>query len=138
MIHLISAINWLGVLVAFFAYSFLGAFWYMFLFKKQYAVSLGRENDAPQKPAPLFIIGPMICSFIVTITTAILISALGIDSYGKATEFTLIAGGGYLFTNTVNIGINPNIPKPGLYGAISGTCQLLGIFIVSIIIVAMN
>jgi hypothetical protein len=138
MINLISAINWVGVLVAFFAYFFLAACWFMFLFKKQYLISLGRENDAPQKPSPIFIIGPAICSLIVTITSAILMSALGIDSYGKAIEFALVVGIGYLFANTVNIGINPNIPKPVLYGAISGTCQLVGMLIVSVIIVAMN
>jgi hypothetical protein len=43
-----------------------------------------------------------------------------------------------LFINTVNIAINPNIPRPILYGVISGMFHLTGILIVSVIIVAMQ
>ncbi|WP_192347661.1 DUF1761 domain-containing protein [Algoriphagus sp. Y33] len=112
MINSISEINWLGVFAAFVPYFMLGALWFTLLFKKQYLISLGKENQADQKPAPIFIIGPAICSFVITITTAILIYALKIDSYQSAIELSLIVGIGYLVANTVNIAINPNIPKP--------------------------
>lgn len=138
MINLVSAVNWVSVLIAFITYFFLGALWFTLLFKKQYANSLGKENDTLQTSSPIFFIGPAICSLIITITSAILMYALGIDSYGKAIEFAFIIGVGYLFANTVNIAINPNIPKPILYGIISGTFHLVGILIVSIIIVAMS
>jgi hypothetical protein len=138
MINLLSAINWVSVLLAFVAYFFLGALWFTLLFKKQYANSLGKENDTLQNSSPIFFIGPAICSLIITITSAILIYALEIDSYGKAIEFAFIIGIGYLFANTVNIAINPNIPKPILYGIISGVFHLVGILIVSVIIKAMS
>jgi len=138
MIKLVSAINWVSVLIAFIVYFFLGALWFTLLFKKQYANSLGKENDTLQNSSPIFLIGPAICSLIITITSAILIYALGIDSYSKAIEFVFIIGVGYLFANTVNIAINPNIPKPILYGIISGTFHLVGILIVSVTIVAMS
>ena len=112
MINLISAINWLGVLAAFVPYFILGALWFTLLFKKHYLISLGKENEVQQKPAPIFIIGPAICSFIITVTNAILMHALGINSYSSAVEFACIIGVGYLVANTVNIAINPNIPKP--------------------------
>lgn len=138
MIHLISSINWLSVLVAFIVYFFLGAFWFTVLFKKQYAQTLGKESDSLQNSAPIYFVGPAICSLIITITSALLIIALGINSYGQAIEFAFVIGIGYLFSNTVNIAINPNIPKPIPYGIISGAYHLVGIFIVSIIIVAMS
>lgn len=138
MTELLTSINWLGVLSAFIPYFMLGALWFTLFFKKQYAISLGKENSMPEKPAPIFIIGPAICSLIITITTAILIYAININSYQSAIEFAFVIGLGYLVANTMNIAINPNIPKPIMYGIISGAYHLVGIIIVCIIIFAMK
>lgn len=138
MIHLISAVNWLSILAAFVAYSFLGAMWFTFLFKKPYAASLGKTPDTLQNSTPIFFVGPMICSLAITITSAMLMKALGIDSYGEAAGFALLAGTGYLFANTMNIAINPNMPKPIPYGIISGVFHLVGLLIVCTILTAMN
>jgi hypothetical protein len=138
MIQFISAINWLGVLAAFVAYSVLGALWFTLFFKKQYAKSLGKEQEKLENSAPIFFIGPMVCSLLITITSALLMHALGIDSYAKGIEFALIVGVGYLFSNTMNIAINPNMPKPIPYGMISGFFHLVGILIVCTILVAMS
>ena len=100
--------------------------------------SLGKENDTQQSTALIYIIGPAICSLVITITSAVLMHALGIESYHEAFEFAMIVGFGYLFANTVNIGINPNIPKPILYGIISGAFHLVGIFIVSTVLYALK
>lgn len=138
MIHSFSDLNWFGVLLAFVAYFFLGALWFTLLFKKPYMKSLGRENEQQQNLAPIFFIGPAICTFIITLTSAILMNTLNIDSYEHALIFALTIGFGYLVANTVNIAINPNIPRPLLYGAISGAYHLVGISIASIILVAMS
>ena len=138
MTELFTSISWLGVLAAFIPYFILGALWFTLFFKKPYAISLGKENNMPEKPAPIFIIGPAICSLSITITTAILIYALNINSYQSVLEFAFIIGLGYLVANTMNIAINPNIPKPIMYGIISGTYHLAGIIMVSIIIYAMK
>jgi hypothetical protein len=138
MINLISAINWVSVTIAFICYFVLGALWFTAFFKKQYLISLGKENAPQQKPAPIFIIGPAVCSLVITITSAILMEALNVHSPGMAIEFALITGTGYLFTNTVNIAINPNIPRPILYGIISGVFHLVGMLLVCVIITAMS
>jgi hypothetical protein len=138
MLTQLANLNWISVLVSFFAYFFLGGIWFTLLFKKQYAISLGKENKLPEKPAPLFIVGPAICSLIITIATAVLMYALGIDSYGGAIGFALVAGVGYLVANTFNIAINPNMPNPLHYGIISGLYHLVGILLVCIILVAMK
>ena len=138
MISQLTNLNWISVLFAFVAYFLLGALWFTLFFKKQYAISLGKENNLPEKPALIFIIGPAICSLVITIANAILIYALHISSISQALEFAAIVGVGYLVANTVNIAINPNIPRPILYGTISGAYHLVGTLIVSIIIVAMK
>lgn len=138
MINSISEINWLSILAAFVPYFVLGALWFTLLFKKQYLISLGKENEPEQKPAPIFIIGPAICSLVITITTAILMYALKINSYQSVFELALIVGIGYLVANTVNIAINPNIPKPIFYGVISGAYHLVGIIIVCVVLFAMK
>lgn len=138
MISQLSNLNWISVLIAFIAYFVLGALWFTLLFKKQYAISLGKENQLPEKPAPIFIIGPALCSLVITIANAILFYALDIHSYGSALEFSLVVGIGYLVANTVNIAINPNIPNPIHYGIISGSYHLTGIVIVNIILTVMR
>lgn len=138
MISQLSNLNWISVVIAFFAYFILGALWFTLLFKKQYAISLGKENEPQQKPAPIFIIGPAICSLVITIASALLIYALNLSAINRAIEFAFVVGIGFLVANTINIAINPNIPRPIHYGIISGAYHLTGILIVSIILVAMK
>jgi Protein of unknown function (DUF1761) len=138
MINAISALNWFSVLLAFAVYFLLAILWYTVLFKKQYSISLGKENEPQQSLTPIFIVGPAICTLIVTLTSAILMNALNIESYQDALVFAIIVGFGYLVANTVDIAINPNIPRPLLYGAISGSYHLVGILMVSMILVSMR
>ena len=138
MMQAISSLNWFGVLLAFVPYFLLGALWFTVLFKKQYAISLGRENEQQQNLAPIFIVGPALCTLVITLTSALLLNALAINSYQGALLFALLVGIGYLVANTVNIAINPNIPRPLLYGAISGAYHLVGIVIVSLMLVFMG
>jgi hypothetical protein len=138
MFNVLTTINWLSVLAAFAAYFLLGALWYLVLFPKPYRASLGKENELAPPPAPLFIIGPAVCSLVVTITCAVLLYALQINSYGNALAFALVVGFGYLFTNTVNIAINPNIPRPLFYGLITGSFHVVGMVLVNLILVSMK
>ena len=138
MFNVLTNIAWLPVLFAFVPYFLLGALWFTVLFPKQYKLSLGRENDSQQTLAPIFIIGPALCCLVITVTSAVLLYALKIDSYENALLFAVLIGVGYLFANTVNIAINPNIPRPILYGLISGSYHCVGILIVSMILVAMK
>jgi hypothetical protein len=137
MIGQLANLNWISVSLAFVAYFLLGALWFTLLFSKPYKISLGRENETLENK-PIFIIGPAFCTLVITITSAILIYALGIQSLGGALEFSALVGIGYLVANTVNIAINPNIPRPILYGIISGSYHLVGILIVSMIVVSMK
>lgn len=137
MINQLTNLNWLSILLALIPYCILGGLWFTVFFAKQYKISLGKENETlPNKP--IFIVGPTICAAVITIASALLIYALELNSISEALEFSMVVGIGYLVANTVNIAINPNIPKPLFYGLITGTYHLVGIVIVNIIIVAMK
>lgn len=138
MINQLANLNWISIAIAFVAYFLLGALWFTLLFTKQYKISLGRAGEDLQNNSPIFIVGPALCSLVITIASAILIYALNIEGIGNAVEFAFFIGIGYLFANTVNIAINPNMPHPIHYGLITGAYHLVGILIVSIIIVKMK
>lgn len=140
MFNVLSSINWLAVAAAFVAYFLLGAVWYLGLFPKPYRASLGKENepDTGQNQQPIYIVGPAVCALIITVTCAVLLRALHVDTYGNALRFALLVGVGYLFTNTVNIAINPNIPRPFFYGLITGSYHLVSMVLVNLILVAMK
>ncbi len=137
MINQFANLNWISVLIAFVAYFLLGALWFTLFFSKSYKISLGKANETlPNKP--IFIIGPALCCLVITMASAILIYALGIETLSGTIEFAGIVGVGFLVANTVNIAINPNIPRPILYGVISGAYHLVGIVTVSVILVGMK
>jgi hypothetical protein len=137
ILNQLSNVNLFAILVAFFVFFMLGYVWYQLLFVKAYKVALGKENEELPKKS-VYIIGPAVCCIIYILTSAILIYALNITSLWTALEFALVVGIGYLVTNTTNIAINPNIPKPFLYSLISGGYFLLSIILVSFILVLMK
>lgn len=138
MFNVLTQINWLGVLCAFIPYFLLGALWFTLLFPRSYHLSLGKEMQSQQKPDLIFIIGPALCCLIITIASAVLLYAFRINAVTDALLFAIVVGGGYLVANTINIAINPNIPRPLLYGLISGAYHMTGITIVCIILVMMK
>ncbi|QMV45034.1 DUF1761 domain-containing protein [Cohnella cholangitidis] len=138
MFNVIEELNWIAVLLAALASALLGGVWFTVIFGKAYALALGREGAPSEKPAPIFIAGPFVCGLVTTVATAILIYALGIETIDNAMIFGGIAGIGFLASTTVNTAINPNIPRPLLYGLISGSYFLLSGLITSVILVAMK
>jgi len=137
MTNILSSFSWLGIVLAFIAYSIIGAVWFTALFRKAYLAALGRPLDEPQSKDPIYFVGPMLCNLVVILTSAVLMHQLSITSVGAAFTFALVAGFGYLVTNTVNIAINPNIPHPIRYGIISGGCHLVAMVVTCIIIVSL-
>lgn len=135
MLEIFLSLNWISVISAFFAYFFLGYVWFTVFFKKLYRISLGKENEKEQPLTMIFVVGPGICNLVILITTAILFSALQIHQTVDALKWGVFIGIGYLSANTFTIAINPNIPKPILYGLISSTYHLVGINIASFLLI---
>lgn len=132
----LSNLPWLGIALAFVLTSVLGAVWFTVLFRKPYLRTLGRPVDEPQSKDPIYFVGPMICNFLVILTTSILMAALGITTYGTALTFALVIGLGYLVTNTMNIAINPNMPHPIPYGMLSGAYHMVAMILMCMVLVA--
>jgi len=138
MLNVIGQINWLGVAASTTAMAVLGALWFTAVFGKAYTHALGREGQPPFKMTPIFMAGPFVCSLVTSIASAILIQNLGIDNFGDGLVYGLVVGIGFLATTTVNTGINPNMPRPLLYGAISGSYFLVAGVMSSLILVALR
>lgn len=68
MTHVFFELNWLAILAASLSHFCLAGFWFVVLVAKPYAAALGIADRPPQKPGPLLLIGPFVCSTI-TITT---------------------------------------------------------------------
>jgi hypothetical protein len=119
MFAVLTEINWLAVLASTIVFVVLGGVYFTVVIAKPYRVALGNETTEVPKPGPIFIVGPMIASLIVIITSAVLLRALGVETLGDGIAFGLIVGIGYLVAQTMTIAINPNFPRPLLYTLIN-------------------
>lgn len=118
-------INWVSVVLASVASSLLGGVWFTVLFGRLYGVSLGRPAAPVGKPGLLFVVGPFVCGFVTTVTSALMLRVLAPDNLAAALSFGLIVGLGYLVATTVNVAINPNFPRPFLYSSVCGPYFLI-------------
>lgn len=132
-----SQVNWLAVLAASGANFLLGAIWFVGLVGKYYPIVLGIADRPPQKPGPLFLIGPFMCSVFTIAASAILLRALNIASYSDAFELGLLIGIGFLVPMTINIAINPLFPRPFAYTFLNAPFFILGSLLSCVILVAL-
>ena len=138
MTNFFSNFHGLAVLAASIAHFFLGAVWFVALFGKHYAAAMGIADRPPQKPTPLMLAGPFVCSALTIATTSVLMGALGIHSYGDALLLGLVVGVGYLGAMTLNIAINPLFPRPFYYALINVPMFVIGSMMSCAILVAMQ
>lgn len=131
------SINWFAVVLSAVALAVLGGAWFMGVIPKPYALALGRTDLAGRKPEPLFIAGPFVCGVVVTVTNAILLRSFHVTAMGDALTFGAIVGVGYIVATVFNVGINPNIPRPLLYGAINAPYFLISNLVSCAILTAM-
>ncbi len=103
-----------------------------------YAYAMGRENEPIQKPSSLMIAGPAVCSLVMTLTNALLIKILNIQTLSDALIFGALVGIGYLVPMTMTISINPNFPRPFIYTAINAPYFLSTSLVGSAILVSIG
>ncbi|PRY39899.1 DUF1761 domain-containing protein [Umezawaea tangerina] len=125
------SVNWWGVLVATVVISVLAGLYFTVVVAKAYAKAVGHEPDAPAPSGPLFIAGPMVCNLVTVLASAVLVSALGIDTLGDALVFGLVVGLGYLVAMTFQIAVNPVFARPLLYGLVNGPYFLVASLVTS-------
>ncbi|AMY68882.1 DUF1761 domain-containing protein [Frigidibacter mobilis] len=129
-----SDISWIGIIAATVASFMLGGLWFTVLLGRAYSAALGRAHDPGARPAPLMIAGPAAWSLVTAFATAVLMASLGIETLSGALGLGLFVGIGYLAATTVNTGINPNIPNPLLYGAVSGGYHLAAGLVIALVL----
>jgi len=138
MIEAISQVNWLAVLAASIANFLLGAIWFVALVAKYYPIVLGIADRPPQKPGPVFLIGPFMCSVFTIAASAVLLRALNIANYSDALALGLLIGIGFLVPMTLNIAINPLFPRPFAYTLLNAPFFILGSLLSCAILVALS
>jgi Protein of unknown function (DUF1761) len=126
-----TGINWWGVLASVVILTVLAGVYFTVVIGKAYASAVGRDADAAPASGPLFIVGPIVCNLLNILTSAVLISALGIEDLGGALIFGLVIGVGYLVATIFQAGINPVFRRPLFYGAINAPYFIVGSLITS-------
>jgi hypothetical protein len=134
MLTVLSDINWLAVIAVTIVFAVLGGLYFTAVVATPYKVALGNENRELPKPGTLFIVGPLIASLLVVVTSAILLRALEIDTLGDGIVFGLVISIGYLVAQTLTIAINPNLPRPLLYTLINAPYFIVCTVVASIIL----
>lgn len=134
MFDVLPEINWFAVIVSTITFAVLGGLYFTVIVATPYRVALGNERRELPQPGPIFIVGPLVSSLVVVITSAVLLRALSVESLGDGIVFGLIVGVGYLVAQTMNIAINPNFPRPFLYTLINAPYFLVCTVVASVIL----
>lgn len=138
MFNVISEFNWVAIVLAIVAYYILGAIWFTPLFGKAYDEATGVKRKRGQKWSAMYYIGPLINCTLVVLTTAVLIYALDIKQFSDAIWLGNIVGIGYLASISLNNAITPNMPKPLLFGLVTGVYHVFGVVSAAGIILTMK
>lgn len=138
MFNVLADINWLGFVIALVVSVVFAGVWYAVVIAKPYLVALGREAEPAPQNDLIRNLGPLVCTVIVTLTTAVMVEALDIASTADAIAFGLIVGVGYLSAMTFQIALNPNFPRPLYYGLLNAPYFIISAVTTSVIMVAMR
>ncbi|SEC57406.1 Protein of unknown function [Nocardioides exalbidus] len=138
MFNVLTDINWIAFAISAVASIVLAGVWFAVLIVKPYAVALGRVGAPAPESDLVRNVGPVVCTLLVTLTTAVLVEALDLTSVGDAIVLGLVVGIGYLGAMTYQIALNPNFPRPLLYGAINAPYFVLTTLVTAVVMTAMR
>lgn len=138
MFNVLTEIDPFAVLLAVVASTIVAGLYFAVLITGPYAVALGREGQPPPEASTVSNVGPVVCVVVTTLTSAVLIEALDVTAMGDAIAFGLIVGVGFLTAMAFQIAINPNVPRPLLYGVINAPFFILTSVLTAVIVTAMR
>jgi hypothetical protein len=136
--NVLTDLNWIAFAISAVVSIVLAGVWFAVVVVKPYVVALGREDSPAPASDVVRNVGPLVCTLVVTLTTAVLVEALDLTSIGDAVVFGLVVGIGYLGAMTYQIAINPNFPRPLLYGAINAPYFVVTTVISAVVMTAMR
>lgn len=124
----------LAVLIAGIIYYVLGGIWFTPLFGRQWEKAIGFDRPSAWKPGAIYYVGPLIGCLMASAASGILIYFIQPETLPNALLIGLIIGLGYGVTITGVNAISPNMPRPGLYVAVTGSYHLTGLVLCSAIL----
>ncbi|MFO6451453.1 MULTISPECIES: DUF1761 family protein [unclassified Aeromicrobium] len=137
MFNVLGDISWIGFSIAAIASIVLAGVWFAVVVPRPYALALGRVGEEAPPASAVSAAGPVVCQLVTLLATAVLVEALGVTATGDAVVFGLVVGVGYLTAMAFQIAINPNVPRPVLYGLVNapyfvGTSVLAAVLLVAV------
>ena len=138
MFNVLGDISWLAFAVAAVASIVLAGVWFAVVVPRPYALALGRVGEEAPPAGAVSAAGPIVCQLVTLLATAVLLEALGVTGTGDALVFGLVVGVGYLAAMAFQVAINPNVPRPLLYGLVNAPYFVGTSVVASVILVAVG
>ncbi len=138
MHFVISEISWIGMLLITVFNFIFGGFYFGVVISKMYLSAMGREKEPKQKPSGLMVAGPTVCGIFITLTSAVLIKVLNIQTLSDALVFGATVGIGYFIPMIMTVSINPNFPRPFFYTAINAPYFLISSLVTTVTLVGIQ
>lgn len=138
MLDAFASLNWFAVALATLAYFVLGALWFTPLFGRAWDRSLGIDRRRGERYPPIYYVVPFASSVLVSVATAVLVAATGVDGWADAALLGLVVGIGYSAAVTFTNAVTPTTPHPIAFAAITGSYHVVGAILAAIIIETMG
>jgi len=138
MFTVLADIPWIAFAIAAVASIALAGVWFAVVVPRPYALALGRAGEPAPPATAVSAAGPLVCQLVTLLTSAVLIEALDVTAISDAVAFGLIVGLGYLTAMAFQIAINPNVPRPLLYGLVNAPYFVGTSVLASVILVALR
>ena len=108
------------------AYFALGGLWFTPLFGRQWDRAVGFQRPARWRPALAYYLVPLAGCLAVALALGHLLQRAQVDSMADALGLGLVVGAGISGAITSVNGLAPNMPRPALYAAVTGSYHVLG------------
>ena len=116
------------------AYFALGGLWFTPLFGRHWDRALGFQRPPRWRPEARYYLGPLIGCIASATATAALLQIGAAASLAESLRIGLVAGLGFSAAVSGVNAIAPNMPRPGLYAAVTGSYHALGVTLCAAII----
>jgi len=111
MTELLLSLNWIAVIIATIVYFILGGLWYSpLLFANAWMKQINKTEEDFDKPNPVIFLYSFILQLIATISLALFITAMAIDTALNGAIIGFGAGAGILYTLSGTTGIFSETP----------------------------
>lgn len=108
------------------AYFALGGLWFTPLFGRPWDRAVGFNRPSRWRPGWPYYLVPLIGCLVVAATVGLLMDRASAGSLGSALALGLVVGAGVSLPITSVNAVAPNMPRPALYAAVTGSYHVTG------------